>query len=83
MNARDKMIQYVQRQTTPMLCKVLEDLHKQADRREAAVIQPVVIDKLCGRHPEVDAAFDRWAEQDNPADTAVQAIIKAAMAAAR
>lgn len=70
---------------TLRLCDMLAHLATK-DRRneEEATLHTVIIDVLCVRHPEADAALDRWADSGNSDRNAMYAgIIVAALGAAR
>lgn len=72
------------RHSTKQLCEALSVLDRGGLDEAERMTRAVLIDVLCARHPEADAAFDAWAS-DEPACaslTAVQAITGAALAAA-
>lgn len=80
-----KMTAFAERQGTRTLCEALTVLEAKPKLDEAErMTRAVLIDVLCARHPEADAAFDAWAYgptwQTAPA---VEAITTAALAAAK
>ncbi|GIH95306.1 hypothetical protein ACFFMN_23380 [Planobispora siamensis] len=82
--ARQQMTDLTKAQRTPLLCQALIALDADGERSaEKSIVRAAIIDVLCERHPEVDAAFEAWAEQETNTETAVQAITGAALAAHR
>lgn len=69
---------------TLRLCDMLAHLATKTRSPEEATLHTVIIDVLCVRHPEADAALDRWADSGNSDRNAMYAgIIVAALGAAR
>jgi hypothetical protein len=82
-DAEARMIARTREFTTQQLCAALGMLDRQRLSRDEHLVRTTIIDVLCERHPEADAAFDRWAGQDENTETAIKAITTAALAAAR
>lgn len=82
--ARATMMQRAGRHPTALLCGALEQLDRKRGLDEAErLTRSVLIDVLCERHPEADAAFDAWAaSDDNDIRHAAPVITAAARAAA-
>lgn len=81
---RAKMIALTKAQRTEILCEALRDLAARPKRDTAeSLAHATIIDVLCERHPEVEAAFQAWAEEEENTETAVQAITRAALDAAK
>lgn len=80
----DDMKAAASRRPTGLLCQALEILDRKRNPGEAErLTRAVLIDVLCERHPEADAAFDAWTESDDmDFANAVQVIITAARQAA-
>jgi hypothetical protein len=70
---------------TPALCDALKKLDGPGMDEAERLTRSVLIDVLTERHPEADAAFNAWAEDDTTTGSggAVEVITKAALAAAR
>ena len=70
---------------TRQLCEALEILDAKRDTDDAErLTRSVLIDTLCERHPEADAAFGAWANGDDVNfHNAVKAITSAARATSR
>jgi hypothetical protein len=79
-----KMTTAAGRHPTPLLCDALLTLEARPKLDEAErLTRAVLMDVLCARHPEADAAFDRWADDlDAPPEGAVLAVTDAALQAA-
>jgi hypothetical protein len=78
-----KLTEFTARQSTDVLCQSLEILAaKRNASTEESLAHSVIIDVLVQRYPEVDRAFDAWAESDQD-DGAVPVIVAAARAAAQ
>jgi hypothetical protein len=71
-------------QPTRTLCEALTVLDGRNLDEAERLTRSVLIDVLCERHPQADAAFDAWASEEPAymASTAVEAITRAALAAA-
>ena len=83
MTTREHMIQTASRHPTLLLCQSLEMLDARPKLDEAErLTRGVLIDVLCERHPEADAAFSAWADSDDSARNAVTVITAAARKAA-
>lgn len=73
-----KMTALAAGQTTATLCESLVTLDRKTRLDEAErLTRAVLIDVLCGRHPEADAAFGAWADGPEPGG-AIEAIVAAA-----
>ena len=69
------------KQATEPLCMALETLAaRKRPSEEERFAHAVIIDVLVERYPEVDAAFEAWAESD-ATDGSVSAIVAAARTA--
>src|SRR5215475_2816364 len=79
-----RMKDRARQQPTPLLCDALRTLEAQPKLDEAErMTRSVLIDVLCERHPEADAAFDAWAYGDTwQTAPAIDMITTAALAAA-
>ncbi len=79
-----KMTAFASRQPTETLCASLLMLDAKPSLDEAErLTRRVLMDVLCERHPEADAAFGAWAEDDSsPSDGAVLVVTDAALKAA-
>jgi hypothetical protein len=53
------------RQSTQILCEALVTLAAQPNMPETRMTRAVMLDVLCERHPEADAAAEAWAESDS------------------
>ena len=81
-----KMTARAEQIPTAVLCEALTTLDQRPKLDEAEKLtRAVLIDVLCERHPEADAAFDAWASDETmpPPVTAVEAITEAARKAAQ
>lgn len=85
MATRTDMVNFAARQGTPALCAALEAVQRMRPMTpEARLTHTVLVDVLCERHPEADAAFTAWAESDDSDPRAgVRAVIDAARKAAK
>ncbi len=78
---------------TKTLCDSLRTLNRQPEllTSEETIAHRVLVEALCARLLEADAAFDAWAEADDPAnpiatqpiDLIIDLIIEAALTAAK
>lgn len=83
MSGTDKMMAFARKQPLPKLAQSLLLLEAKPKLDEAErLARAVIIDVICEKCPEADAAFDRWAESDDDAATAVETIIAAIPVAA-
>jgi hypothetical protein len=80
---RDRMAPETAKQTTKQLCEALSvlDLPIGSLDEAARIVCAVIIDELCERHPEVDEATARWAEDLESTQTMESVAIAAALAA--
>ena len=76
-----KMTARAQQQPTLTLCQALTMLDRGGLDEAERLTRAVLIDVICARHPEADAAFDAWAGELETTGTAVEAITVAALAA--
>ena len=81
-----KMTARAEQIPTQTLCEALTVLEAKPKLDEAErMTRTVLMDVLCERHPEANAAFDAWASEEAAymATTAVEAITGAALAAGK
>jgi hypothetical protein len=72
-----------QRQSTAVLCEGLLMLDRPHMTEAERLTRAVLMDVICERHPEADAAFDAWASDEaSEPGGAVLAIVTAAVEAA-
>lgn len=79
------MMAAASRHDTALLCDALAQLDRRPRMTDAErMTRAVLIDTLCARHPEADAAFEAWAADEStiPPHGAVDAITEAARKAA-
>ena len=60
-----KMKARTAQQPTAALCEALVMLASMPSSQETRMTRAVMLDVLCERHPEADAAADAWAEGDS------------------
>jgi hypothetical protein len=79
---RDALTTAASTRPTSDLCPALLEIDSKLNRDEAEQLtRAILIDVLCERHPEAEAAFTVWAEDDSAMKTAAQVVVGAAMAA--
>lgn len=81
-----RMTAFAARQPTGTLCEALLMLDaKRKPSEEERLTRAVLLDVLCERHPEADAAFDAWAADEStlPPHGAAQVVAEAARKAAK
>ena len=61
----DKMKAFTGRQSTQVLCESLVMLRSLPNTPEHRMALAAMLDVLCERHPEADAAAEAWAESDS------------------
>jgi hypothetical protein len=61
----EKMYAFARRQGLPVLAESLLKLDKPRDEAER-MTRAVICDVICEKSPAADAAFERWAESDEP-----------------
>lgn len=77
--ARAAMMQRAAQRPTELLCRALEVLDAKPGKDEAErLTRSVLMDVLCERHPEADAAFETWAQSDDSDPAQAAAVITAA-----
>ncbi|MEV8639467.1 hypothetical protein AB0395_48290 [Streptosporangium sp. NPDC051023] len=78
-----QMVNLTKAQPTGTLCQALEMLDGRPLDAAETLARVTIIDVLCERHPEVEDAFQAWAEDENEenTETAVAVIVRAARAA--
>lgn len=76
-----KMTAFAEQQPTQRLCEALTMLDGRKLTEPERLTRAVIMDVLCARHPEADAAFDAWAEDLESTGNAVEVVTSAALAA--
>lgn len=78
---RDAMAFQTAAMTTAGLCAALLLLEGRELDSAERIVQAVISDELCKRHPEADAASRRWSEDPEATETCTAVIVAAALAA--
>lgn len=75
---REKMTAFANAQPLSVLCASLLMLDLKVRLSEAErLVRVTLIDTLCEKSPEADAAFTAWAESDGDTFTAVEVMVAA------
>lgn len=76
---RDAMAARTAAAATTVLCNALLLLEGRELDNSERMVQAVISDELCKRHPSVDAASLRWSEDAEATETHTEVIVTAAL----
>ena len=79
--ALDEMKALTASRSTEVLCLSLRNLQGMEMGDAEKMTQAVICDELCNRHPEANAAADRWSEDLEATEDLTDVILDAALAA--
>jgi hypothetical protein len=65
---RAKMLAFARRQPITTLAESLRLLDRPGLSQEERQTRAVIVDVICEQCPEADAAFQQWADQEEPGD---------------